>query len=410
MIITTIEELRLVYPNHAYDTIDGMVGYIDNSEHSFLEDKLGTPLYNALQEWYDQHPTQRTSVQDYQTGYYNRLLLLCQRVVGFDALGRAAGMQAVSANNAGLNQMTADDYPSATKDNIQTYRDTCFKEAMRSLDILLATLERWTTEAAAGSVSGGTASTEASIPDASPSGDTDERNAIVTLWRQSRYYYLAAQMLLPSAVIMQQYIDFQESREKFIRMLPDQRFIQEEIIANAIGEELLDHLTEVALTKAGDAQPITTKSPIELRIVHQLRRVAVALLVERTSVLKFTKEQRQQAHDDGVRKLGDACRFIQQHQTDLLLALGATQQQLDDLAAARITTADLPDECQCLVASPLFIPPVVSATATADGRCGCSVNGDSVSVNAATVPGGSTHGSVDVYKKGDAAAWTPPLL
>jgi len=405
MLIKSIEELRLVYPNHAYDTIDGMVGYIDNSEHSFLEDKLGTPLYNALQEWYDQHPTQRTSVQDYQTGYYNRLLLLCQRVVGFDALGRAAGMQAVSANNAGLNQMTADDYPAATKDNIQTYRDTCFKEAMRSLDILLATLERWTTEAAAGSVSGGTASDKASIPDASPSVDTDERNAIVTLWRQSRYYYLAAQMLLPSAVIMQQYIDFQESREKFIRMLPDQRFVQEEIIANAIGEELLDHLTEVALTKAGDAQPITTKSPIELRIVHQLRRVAAALLVERTSVLKFTKEQRQQAHDDGVRKLGDACRFIQQHQTDLLLALGATQQQLDDLAAASITTADLPDECQCLVASPLFIPPVVSATATADGRCGCSVSGGSASVNAAAMPG-----SVDVYTKGDAAAWTPPLL
>jgi hypothetical protein len=314
-------------------------------------------------------------------------------------------MRAVSANNAGLNQMTTDDYPAATKDNIQTYRDTCFKEAMRSLDILLATLERWTTEAAAGSVSGGTDSAETSIPDASPSGDTDERNAIVTLWRQSRYYYLAAQMLLPSAVVMQQYIDFQESREKFIRMLPDQRFIQEEIIANAIGEELLDHLTEVALTKAGDAQPITTKSPIELRIVHQLRRVAAALLVERTSVLKFTKEQRQQAHDDGVRKLGDACRFIQQHQSDLLLAIGATQQQLDDLAAARITTADLPDECQCLVASPLFIPPVVSATTTADGRCGCSVSGGSASVNAATVPG-----SVDVYKQGDAAAWTPPLL
>ena len=406
MLIKTIEELRLVYPAHAYDSIDGLTGYIDNSEHSFLEDKLGTPLYEALTEWYRNNQPAPTDIGKVAaTDYYHRLLILAQRVVGFDALGRAAGMQAVSANNAGLNQMTADDYPSATKDNIQTYRDTCFKEAMRSLDILLATLERWTTEAAAGSVSGGTASAETSIPGASPSGDTDERNAIVTLWRQSRYYYLAAQMLLPSAVIMQQYIDFQESREKFIRMLPDQRFIQEEIVANAIGEELLDHLTEVALTKAGDAQPITTKSPIELRIVHQLRRVAAALLVERTSVLKFTKEQRQQAHDDGVRKLGDACRFIQQHQTDLLLALGATQQQLDDLAAARITTADLPDECQCLVASPLFIPPVVSTTTTADGRFGCSVSGGSASVNAATVPGG-----VDVYTKGDAAAWTPPLL
>ena len=31
---------------------------------------------------------------------------------------------------------------------------------------------------------------------------------------------------------------------------------------------------------AGDAQPITTKSPVELRIIHQLRRVIVAWLLK----------------------------------------------------------------------------------------------------------------------------------
>ena len=308
MIITTIKELRLVSPSHAFDTIDGLVGFIDNSEHGFLEDKLGTPLYNALCQWYDQNPVTRSSVADYQTGYWNRLLLMAQRVVGFDALGRSSGMQGVSVNNAGINMGIADDYPKAPKESIDDYRKTCFTEALKSCDLMLAELERWTTEAAS---DGGTVL-----------GDfVAEREEIVTLWRQSRYFYLAASMLIPSAVVLQQYLDFDESREKFIRMLPDLRFIQEEIIANSIGEEYLDHLIDVSVKTAGDAQPITTKSPVELRIIHQLRRVIVAWLISRTKVLKYDKEQKIQSRDDGVRKMQDACDFIRRNQHAILCAL-----------------------------------------------------------------------------------------
>ena len=331
MIITNISELRLVSPSHAFDTIDGLVGFIDNSEHGFLEDKLGTPLYNALCQWYDQNPYVRSSVADYQTGYWNRLLLMAQRVVGFDALGRSAGMQGVSVNNAGINMGIADDYPKADRDAIDTYRKTCFTEALKSCDLMLTELERWTTEAATddGTVLGDSVADD--TPAASPSGDTapgsvlagfaSEREEIVALWRQSRYFYLAASMLIPSAVVLQQYLDFDESREKFIRMLPDLRFIQEEIIANAIGEEYLDHLIDVSVSTAGDAQPITTKSPVELRIIHQLRRVIVAWLISRTKVLKYDKEAKLQAHDDGIRKMQDACDFIRRNQHAILCAL-----------------------------------------------------------------------------------------
>lgn len=323
MIITSIQELRLVSPSHAFDTIDGLVGFIDNSEHGFLEDKLGTPLYNALCQWYDQNPVTRSSVSDYQTGYWNRLLLMAQRVVGFDALGRSAGMQGVSVNNAGINMGIADDYPKAPKESIDDYRKTCFTEALKSCDLMLAELERWTTEAASdstadnndGSVFGGTTADDAATTDIA------ERSEIVTLWRQSRYFYLAASMLIPSAVVLQQYLDFDESREKFIRMLPDLRFIQEEIIANSIGEEYLDHLIDVAVKTAGDAQPITTKSPVELRIIHQLRRVIVAWLISRTKVLKYDKEAKIQSRDDGVRKMQDACDFIRRNQHAILCAL-----------------------------------------------------------------------------------------
>lgn len=378
MIITTIQELRLVSPSHAFDTIDGLVGFIDNSEHGFLEDKLGTPLYNALCQWYDQNPTVRSSVSDYQTGYWNRLLLMAQRVVGFDALGRSAGMQGVSVNNAGINMGIADDYPKAPKESIDDYRKTCFTEALKSCDLMLAELERWTTEETSAKVPDGSLQGKATQGSSAPSGDTApstvlgdsvaERAEIVTLWRKSRYFYLAASMLIPSAVVLQQYLDFDESREKFIRMLPDLRFIQEEIIANSIGEDYLDHLIDVSVKTAGDAQPITTKSPVELRIIHQLRRVIVAWLISRTKVLKYDKEAKLQAHDDGVRKMQDACDFIRRNQHAILCALDVAK-GFPATAAAELSPQDR-DQLEedvlqgCLeaetpfTASPLFTAPV----------------------------------------------------
>jgi hypothetical protein len=230
----------------------------------------------------------------------------------------------------------ADDYPKAPKESIDDYRKTCFTEALKSCDLMLAELERWTTEETSATAASGSPADEGT---AVANGQCsmfnvqfeDERSEIVTLWRQSRYFYLAASMLIPSAVVLQQYLDFDESREKFIRMLPDLRFIQEEIIANSIGEEYLDHLIDVSVKTAGDAQPITTKSPVELRIIHQLRRVIVAWLISRTKVLKYDKEAKLQAHDDGVRKMQDACDFIRRNQHAILCAL--------DVAAGFTATA-----------------------------------------------------------------------
>ena len=420
MIITNISELRLVSPSHAFDTIDGLVGFIDNSEHGFLEDKLGTPLYNALCQWYDQNPATRSSVADYQTGYWNRLLLMAQRVVGFDALGRSAGMQGVSVNNAGINMGIADDYPKADRDAIDTYRKTCFTEALKSCDLMLAELERWTTEAAAPSNDAA-----ATVPDGSPSGeapsdidDAAERSAIVSLWRQSRYFYLAASMLIPSAVVLQQYLDFDESREKFIRMLPDLRFIQEEIIANSVGEEYLDHLIDVAVKTAGDAQPITTKSPVELRIIHQLRRVIVARLISRTKVLKYDKEAKLQAHDDGVRKMQDASDFIRRNQHAILCALDVAA-GFPATAAAELSPQDR-DQLEedvlqgCLEAeAPFTASPLFTAVNHGDWNNDRSAAGDQGSCpRDAHYPnqGNTHHPSSHSHQPYDGLLVTEPLL
>ena len=298
MLITTISELRLASPAHALDSIDGLVGFIDNSEHDFLEDKLGTPLYDALCQWYDQNPSVRSSVSDYQTGYWNRLLLLAQRCVAFDALGRAIGMQAISVNNAGINMSIADDYPAPDKNGktIDLYRDTCTKEAHAALNQLLRQLEQWCKE----------------------QGDDSERSEIVTLWKQSRYYYLAAALLIPSCEVLQSYLNIYDSREKFIQLLPDLRFIQEEIIANSIGGDLLKIVIDFARDgKLPEGEepiagiPVASLTePTLQRLVHRLRKVMVALLVGRTSVLKYAKEQKVQAHDDGVRMLQNVTEYL----------------------------------------------------------------------------------------------------
>ena len=346
MLITTISELRLASPAHALDSIDGLVGFIDNSEHDFLEDKLGTPLYDALCQWYDENPAVRSSVSDYQTGYWNRLLLLAQRCVAFDALGRAIGMQAISVNNAGINMSIADDYPAPDKNGktIDLYRDTCTKEAHAALNQLLRQLEQWCKEQPHHqplSEGEGSDSSESTVL----SDSVAEREEIVALWKESRYYYLAAALLIPSCEVLQSYLNIYDSREKFIQLLPDLRFIQEEIIANSIGEDLLKVVIDFArdgkLPDATDSVPSGTvpsgtvpsdsvagegtaaaklsiincqlsilTEPTLQRLVHRLRKVMVALLVGRTSVLKYVKEQKVQAHDDGVRMLQNVTEYL----------------------------------------------------------------------------------------------------
>jgi hypothetical protein len=328
MLITTISELRLASPAHALDSIDGLVGFIDNSEHDFLEDKLGTPLYNALCQWYDENPSVRSSVSDYQTGYWNRLLLLAQRCVAFDALGRAIGMQVISVNNAGINVSVADDYPAPDKNGktIDLYRDTCTKEAHAALNQLLRQLEQWCKEQPHPqplSEGEGSDSSDDSVPSGFPDDDTsalspqtsgienDERSEIVTLWQKSRYYYLAAKLLTPSCEVLNTYLNIYDSREKFIQLLPDLQFIQEEQIIPSVGDDLMDAL--IAFSTDGTI-PDENLDALFNTVLHRLRKVMAALLAGRTAVLKYTKEQKIQFHDDGVRMFETAINYLRAHQ------------------------------------------------------------------------------------------------
>lgn len=320
MLITTIQELRLHFPTHAIDHVEAYTGFIDNSEHEFLLNPLGLPLYEKLCDWYDEHKADYSPADGKDVTYYNRLLLMSQRCVAFDAMSRSIDQQPVSMNNAGVNMSFADDYKPADDNAVSRAKNSYIKEAHSSLNRLLYTLEQWTVICPA-------------AEDLTP--ETEELYEIISFWRSSRYFYLCAQLLIPSAVVLQEYLNIYDSREKFIQMLPDLHFIQEEQIAPSIGEEFLEVLVEMQLgggtkrdaTAAYASQPKSladdaTIDPLIRRLLHKLRKVMAALLEGRTQVIKVDKQRKIDAHDDGVRLLASFCDYCRQHQDAILTALG----------------------------------------------------------------------------------------
>jgi hypothetical protein len=298
MLINSLQELRLFFPSHALQSIDPLTGFIDNSEHDFLQDKLGTPLYNDLCKYYA--TASPSLVEDGNTSYRNRLLLMAQRVVAFDAFSRAIGVHAVSISNAGVNISVADDYVKPDKEAIDAYKQTCIKEAHSAVNRLLATLEEWTQYAAA-----------SEEPD-------EELTAIVSLWRQSRFFYLAAELLIPSAKVLQEYLNIYDSREKFIQLLPDLRYIQEEMLTPAIGEELTDYLVSQSQQLPATVSEASPEDKLIIRTIHSVRKFMAAALEERSEILRTSNNRRAKAHDEQVRLLQSLKEHIARHQDDFL--------------------------------------------------------------------------------------------
>ena len=303
MLFTSASELRFYFPTHAIDTLDPFKGVIDNSEHDFLQEKLGTPLYNRLCQWYAEKSSGGNDISavepDDKNDYYTRLLLLCQRSVAYDAFSRAIEFGIVSPNNGGINVPTSDDYGKVDLAAIEKFRQRCITEAHAAINRLLQTLEDWCQELSENQ------------ENPSTPGTTAELQEIVTLWKQSRYFYLAAGMLIPSARVLQEYLNIYDSREKFIQMLPDLRFLQEEILAPAIGEDLCAYLVKCSVH--GDSINEEDK-PIVAQVLRKARKYLAAALENRTLVLKTDKLRRQQAHDEAVRLLASLQQYIADHQ------------------------------------------------------------------------------------------------
>ena len=299
MILSTTKELRLHIPSNAIDEISSLQGILDNSEKDFLRDKLGDSLYNRLCEYY-----QTISPDDFYMAVSNgehskqpwmQLLLMAQRMVTYDAMSRFAYTQALSINGAGINMASSDDYGTASKDlldkSVQGYK----REAMVSLNQMLVMLEGWARkmETPAPIADADTTEPSPTEPDGeqSPTEPEDEQHKAIeeisVLWQESQYYYLHHDLLIATCADLQQYLDIYESREKFIRLLPDLHFIQDEYISEAIGEDTVQRL-------------LHTTDPNDKPLLRKVRRLMVAHLEERTTILTIDKARRAAAHNEAI--------------------------------------------------------------------------------------------------------------
>lgn len=299
MILSTNQELRLILPSNAVDEIANLQGVLDNSEKDFLQDKLGKPLYTRLCEYYttlggDGFYQQLTD-GSYAQKPWSVLLNLAQRMVVNDAMARYAYQQILSVNGAGVNIASSTDYDPATEKLLDKGVAGYRMEAMVSLNNLLKLLENWAvginTPAEASATKDGSASTEVQKGKSTEvqNGESTEAHTaieeIVLLWQESKYYYLHHDLLLPTCSVLEQYLSVHDNRDKFIRLLPDIRYVQDEYIADVFGDELIDRLQH-----ADDRD----------KLLRKVRRLMTAYLVERTTVIAFDKATRMLAHNESV--------------------------------------------------------------------------------------------------------------
>lgn len=297
MILSTTKELRLHIPSNAIDDISSLQGTLDNSEKDFLRDKLGDSLYDQLCEYY-----QSISPDEFYLSVTNgehthqpwqQLLLMAQRMVVYDAMSRFAYTQALSINGTGINVASSEDYGAASKDlldkGVQGYK----REAMVSLNQMLVMLEGWAKKCVKKQASDvqktakSVPNTDDSVPKTDENVQTDEIEEIVKLWQESQYYYLHHDLLIATCADLQHYLDIYESREKFIRLLPDLHFIQDEYISEAIGEDTVLRL-------------LHTDDPADKPLLRKVRRLMVAHLEERTTILTIDKARRAAAHNEAI--------------------------------------------------------------------------------------------------------------
>lgn len=300
MILSTTKELRLHIPSNAIDEISSLQGTLDNSEKDFLRDKLGDSLYDQLCEYY-----QSISPDEFYLSVTNgehthhpwqQLLLMAQRMVTYDAMSRFAYTQAISINGTGINVASSEDYGAASRDlldkGVQGYK----REAMVSLNQMLMMLEGWARKMTTPAPIADADSTE---PPTTEQKDEEHKavEEISLLWQESQYYYLHHDLLIATCADLQQYLDIYESREKFIRLLPDLHFIQDEYISEAIGEPMVQQL-------------LTSTNPEDKPLLRKVRRLMVAHLEERTTILTIDKARRAAAHNEAIALRASVLRLL----------------------------------------------------------------------------------------------------
>ena len=333
MIINTIEEVRLYLPNHRLDDIQGLKGFIDSSERDFLADKLGAELYDAVCEKYHEIlPEELFPENSKSWTEWHKLIRAAQPVVVFDALYRSADLNVISLNEAGMNIASSENYDAAGEKLIEKFKSRCNTESHRAVDRMLVLLETW-------------AQKVGTLPE-EPEEEETEMQQIVRLWKKSRYYYQDSSLFISTATQMQQYLDIYESREKFVTLIPQLRYIQSVLIEGEIGSSFVSYL--IKAQKEG-------KLNEQERILVEKICWWTAFAVESRSKMF----NRSEATEDAIKMRQNAIGYIQQHYADFSANIGIDSPLY--VAPVEDTTSDTPKWENNLPGNKLFVTPSIDS-------------------------------------------------
>ena len=231
MLFTDIEEVRQILPTSKWTDLTKLESLLEEEEQNTLLPILGDSLYEHLQEQYDKLIKTYVNVSPgtmrYMSGSGNEeepsrtlvsVLRTCQRIALYKVLANNSGLFALSFNEGGgLNASSADNYDEANDKAMQRYVKDAWNKAHRSVDSLLKQLE------------------------------SDARGAreFTNLWKSSRYFYYQGGLLFTTAVQLQQFLNIDESRERFIQLVPRIRYAQDVYIRPRLGRKLLADLIEM---------------------------------------------------------------------------------------------------------------------------------------------------------------------
>ena len=335
MILFTNQELRLQIPSNAVDEVANLQGMLDNSEKDFLKPRLGASLYDRLCKYYasiDPSDFCDTVINgNYTDNPWSELLVYAQRMVANDAMAQNIEKQVLSINGSGINVASSSDFAVATKDQIAQGKGSFRETAMTSLNNMLSLLEGWAKEVntpmpietagdgtesstpSDGSNQGSSSEGTDSGNDTAPEAETKRHEAIeeiVTLWQESKYYYYHRDLLFPTCESLYPYLDIRDNRDKFIRLIPDMRFIQSEYLEEAFGEDFIPRLLQASEDD---------------KMLEKARQLVAAYLKERTSVINFDKLTRSTAHNDAITVRESIHRLLKKEEAEAQAKLDAAK-------------------------------------------------------------------------------------
>lgn len=233
MFFKSIKEISALAPTSKWNKLDKLQSLLEEEEMNRLIPILGQGLYDVLQESYDSVTAGfpdgiiPSNIADIIATGASRTLVnilrACQRVAFYMTLADNSGLLNVSFNEGGgVNSATADNYDDVSDKVFERFERDAFAKGNRAVDNLLLLLEH----------------------------DAQSERQFTDMWMHSRYFYSQGNLLFTTATELQQFMDINESRAKFISLVPQIRYCQQVYIEPIIGSPLLQHILALKLGNA----------------------------------------------------------------------------------------------------------------------------------------------------------------